>query len=428
MSESKLKFEDLTFGKAVKDLALASYITSTNEYYSKLNDLLNEKFEAPLFVDTNVLLRYYRTSLKYRSALLDFFNKIKENIFLTYTVQVEFVRNREDVIDQFISISLNKFRKDFETKFINGLEVYSRDIQSHLDDFPEIEDSIKAIQNSVAKTYSDLSEKIAVIEEQLKGLKKNDDYLNMLSETHMRAGFNEKDTTILKQQFDHFSKELGKDKSDRENKTASIFPGYLDIGKKEANPYGDYIIFHEIIHYMLEKQTDAILLTFDTKGDWIQKNGEAHSHYIQIAHSLTGKHLFIIDAERYFSDKLKNNFAPVTLDAYNEQFYQRRNFHTYAIEFFAYLNSVLGSENLSRIDLRKSTYVEVVEMVNMLIENNVLPNKYTDIIQIFWDSLGDMEYPTADEATKLNAAIGFLQVVYFDRFSKSERIRSGLDA
>jgi hypothetical protein len=58
--------------------------------------------------------------------------------------------------------------------------------------------------------------------------------------------------------------------------------------------------------------TDAILLSFDTKGDWIRENGEAHSHYIQIVNSLTGKQLFILDGDRYFSDRLKNSFAPVS--------------------------------------------------------------------------------------------------------------------
>jgi hypothetical protein len=63
---------------------------------------------------------------------------------------------------------------------------------------------------------------------------------------------------------------------------------------------------------MIEHKTDAVLLSYDVKGDLIQTNGEPHSRYIQIVHRITGHHLFIIDAERYFKDVLNKNFDPVS--------------------------------------------------------------------------------------------------------------------
>jgi len=312
MSKSEFNFEDITFGKRVNSLCLESYIKSISGYNTKLPTALSSNHQLPIFLDTNVLLRYYETSLKYRDKLLRFFSDRIEQIVLTNEVQKEFVRNREDTIERFISQSLSSFKKDYETKFVNGFTSYLNDIKTHLDDFPEIGESINDIQSKVSETYNNLNDKINNIKGELKGLKGKDEYLNLFLKAKMLSSLDDDNIKLLKEQFNHLGKQLDEAKKDRENKTASIFPGYLDKKRKGKNPYGDFIIFHEILKYIKENNTDAVLLTFDAKGDWIKENREAHSHYIQIVYEATGHHIFIIDAEEYFEQNLNTNFAPVT--------------------------------------------------------------------------------------------------------------------
>ncbi|PVV55718.1 PIN-like domain-containing protein, partial [Chryseobacterium sp. HMWF035] len=83
------------------------------------------------------------------------------------------------------------------------------------------------------------------------------------------------------------------------NKTRTIFPGLGDIKDKPDDPYGDFIIYHEMMKYMLSKNTEIIFLTFDnTKGDWMSKSKAPYIHYVENMYINTNEIIYILDAER----------------------------------------------------------------------------------------------------------------------------------
>ncbi|MFT7452098.1 MAG: hypothetical protein ACI9VN_002828, partial [Patescibacteria group bacterium] len=103
-------------------------------------------------------------------------------------------------------------------------------------------------------------------------------------------------------------KEFDDLKTNRTSATLS-FPGMGDITAKPNFPYGDYFLFHEILKYVVEQNTDAVFLTFDVaKEDWLQKDKQAHQHYIYKTYTINQKVIFILDANAFFQKKYDTSF------------------------------------------------------------------------------------------------------------------------
>ncbi|MEL6251959.1 MAG: PIN-like domain-containing protein, partial [Bacteroidota bacterium] len=110
----ELQIETISFGTIVKDLKLKEYVDSIELYKSNFKKTLELKEETPIFIDTNILLRYYSISFSNRKILFDFFKKYKRRIFVTSQVQKEFVKNREDIIGRFFNETLDKLEEKAE--------------------------------------------------------------------------------------------------------------------------------------------------------------------------------------------------------------------------------------------------------------------------------------------------------------------------
>ena len=221
-------------------------------YFDHLNAALSLEKNIPIFLDTNIFLRYYSRSSKQKELLHHFLLKRKEQILISRQVELEFVKNRKGVRERHLQITLGKKKRSLKD---TGLILV-----------PEFK-SLDNLKNEEIK--------------------------------------------FLKEEFDSMRNEIDPQKIKSEiKKSNKVFPGIGDISDKTSNSYGDYILFHEMIKYAKRHQEDVVFLTFDsTKGDWLNFNKEPNIHYIQRVYEITSKSIFIIDAHEFFE-----NFFSISLD------------------------------------------------------------------------------------------------------------------
>lgn len=314
--DMSIAIKDLSFANKLKEFSINSYVDSLSKYRSSLEKTLELKTRTPIFLDTNILLRYYSVSFKSREILLNFLTKYKTRIYLTAQVQKEFIKNREEVIERYFEETLSKLSSGFKDDIINKIKAYTDRNKVLLDDFYFLDDKLSKLSNEASKTLEQLTKEIEIIKNKLPETKYNDDLLTVIKGMNLLNNLSEEDTKHLCSEYDILKKglDIAKLKSEM-NKPQRAFPGVADLIEKPDNPYGDYIIYHEIVKFMKVKSTDAILITYDTtKGDWLTENKEAHSHYIQTAYLATSKSMFFVDADRFFDKHLKHHFESLLKD------------------------------------------------------------------------------------------------------------------
>ena len=102
--------------------SLAKYSECLATYSKNFDNEISLKTKSPIFLDTNVLLRYYSISFTAREKLYDFIHTNKARIILSSQVQYEFLKNREDVIQKFFEQVTNKIPKDFNSDVVNKMK------------------------------------------------------------------------------------------------------------------------------------------------------------------------------------------------------------------------------------------------------------------------------------------------------------------
>ena len=304
-----LSIDKISFATKLKELNISSYAESIKIYLEAVENAIELKSDIPIFIDTNILLKYYSISFISRKTLFNFLKKHKKRIFITSQVQKEFVKNREDIIERFFNETLEKLEGNFKDEIKNKAQSYVERNKILFEDFPIFEKKINSLIQDIEKAQEQLEKEIADIKSRLNETKYQDEFLSLTLEMNLIDILSEEDTKFLKTEFDILKKSVDISKIKNEIcKPQNAFPGMMDIKEKPENPYGDYLIFHEILKYLNDNNTDAIFLTYDTtKGDWIKENKEPHNHYIQTCYLATGKTLFFLDAERFFNKHLKRH-------------------------------------------------------------------------------------------------------------------------
>ena len=139
------------------------------------------------------------------------------------------------------------------------------------------------------------------------------------------------------------------------------FPGVADLLEKEENEHADYIIFHEIMKFMEEKNTDAIFLTFDTtKGDWMKGDKHPLLHYVHNCYLNTGKLLFILDADRTLNDVLKISIEPLLDEESFESIFIGLWNDLVSIASSAAIEKGISTDYYTNPDMRK-IFIELIE-------------------------------------------------------------------
>lgn len=209
-----------------------------------------------LTVDTNVLLDLYRYNQNTRKALLESLNLFNGRAWISNQVAEEFFRNRNGVILS----STNSFN-DAERNLAELTKVVEEPIKK-LKSNRTISDSIGKI---VEQSFEEAIKNAAAEIENLKSL-----YPDYLKEDPVLENicslFNSNVGAPFEQEI--FPEILKEAKRRKENK---IPPGFKDSGKEGDKPYGDYVMWKQILNYIKDVQKPLIFVTSEEKEDWWEK-------------------------------------------------------------------------------------------------------------------------------------------------------------
>jgi hypothetical protein len=299
-------------------------------YHEKFLEALDlEKNSIPIILDTNVLLGYYGMSQDDKNKFIDFLNENKDRVFLTSQVQEEFLRNRRKVINEEFFKPLKTIPEEFIkmyqdakhkfTSFFNDNKVILRN------NYPTIWKLLSQKEQKLNEIFADeeilgdsLAEEVKITRRKYQDAHFLDELLETCTNLKVTPPLNDKEVEFLKKQYDALAKKY-KDVNQLEMKEKITFPGWGDNSGKE-DPYGDFIIFHEILKFMFGEKDglnkkDVIFLTCDEKkGDWFHKERLPIIHYIEKAFLLTDKSLFIIHPDQ----PLKISFKKISQSKHQE--------------------------------------------------------------------------------------------------------------
>jgi hypothetical protein len=294
-------------------------------YTDNLEKALKLEGNIPIFLDTNVLLDYYTMSFQEREKLEKFLLEHKERIFVTQQIEKEFLRNRIEKINSFYT-SLSRVKNDFD-RIKQDIDDFKRSIINKFggfltgkilkNDYPELQEELESLKGDLQVNLrlfsesSDLEKRIdekakhieevvdSILEEN-KDMQIYDEALEIFATFNTTKALQEDEIRFIESQYDQLSTEY--EALSREDKESYLyqytFPGRSDKNKKDY-PYGDFIIYHEILKYCREHQTNAIFLTSDvTKKDWLTEDKKPYVRYIEKTYLNTEHVIFILDAER----------------------------------------------------------------------------------------------------------------------------------
>lgn len=281
-----------------------------SNYKSNIDKVVKLEGDIPVFLDSNVFLKSYSISFKAREKLMEFFEKYKSRIHITNQVQLEFIKNREDIIERFFDDITNGLPNNFKQGILNKFSSFLEKNKTILVDYENFESELQNIKTKLEGLHESLNKGVQSRKGENNNLILDDPFLNIFSNCNCHS----KETNIVENAMTDFktlASKIDKDKIDSEiKKPRKAFPGIGDIKQKPQNPYGDYIIFHEIMKYANDNSSDIIFLTYDTtKGDWMKFNKNPHIHYIENFYLNTGQMIYILDAKRVLEDNLKLKFT-----------------------------------------------------------------------------------------------------------------------
>ena len=315
-------------------------INITNQAIKKYSDNLEvaSKLEnnIPIFVDTNVLLDYYKISFSERAELYKFFEQNKKNIYITKQIEDEFLKHRIDHIRSYRK-SLDEFVNAFknikleierlEKGEIKGFDHYLEENKILKNDYQDLREELTAIRDDIKSDIAELIEtkeyknlilekerKIEEIKNRLEGqteIERNDKILEIFAEFKVVKSLTKDEKSFLKSQFDDLNKEYSKIKDDQNLNWKFTFPG---CGENKNDPYGDFFIYHEMLKFMYENNKDAVFLTNDIeKNDWLYRKKKEllpYTHYLTKTFVNTNQIIFIFQAK----DKIRVSYAAIYSD------------------------------------------------------------------------------------------------------------------
>lgn len=308
-------------------------------YSNKLEDEITLETETPIFLDTNVLLDYYKLSFSERKSLIKYFEENKNRLYITHQVQQEFLRHRVNHIKSYLN-SVEEFVKAYRNirseidnlkkGIIKGFDHYlnnnrilkndHQDLHTELKNLNEtLQEKLRGLFNEtdLEKQLEEKEQRIEEIKKRLEGdadIERKDPLLNVIATFNFLPKLDEKEIKFIQELYSKLESEYSKVKSDQNEFYKKTFPG---AGDKKEDPTGDLIIYHEILKFLKQSTTDAIFLTNDTeKNDWLlRKKADLvpFSHYIINTHLNTNQSLYIFQSR----DKLLLTYNSIYIDDSN---------------------------------------------------------------------------------------------------------------
>lgn len=320
--------KEFTFHKTGWDIpttqaALSHYNSNKKEYANWLYDS-----DIKIFLDTNILINLYTISQSQRKQLLKFLKKNQNRIYLTEQVSKEYLKHRlskaqgirdaykclsnqyKDVLESTLK-NLRNALKNFETFssksiIIDDLPDTSAALQTFCDKIRSVftltEDLENELQNDSTAIIDSFDRETGNI---ISGLQYEyvDPILDIIANLNVLPSLEPEELSYLKESYDTLLDEFNSVKDDKAKKDAATFPGCGDRKKNsnEQSPYGDFIIYHEMLKFIKEQQEDVLFITRDiTKSDWIRLDKRPFVHYIIDMYGHTQHLIFIIPANEFF--------------------------------------------------------------------------------------------------------------------------------
>ena len=305
-----MKEQPLSFINCINKTNIETHKLVLNKYKSKFDDIVNLKDETPIFLDANVLLKSYSISFEARANLLKFYQDFKSKIFISQQVQIEFTKNREDIIERFFEDVTKGLPDSFNKNIINHFKSFLENNKTILVDYKDFEKKLQQIESELTKLSDSLNNDTKQKKDENRDILLNDAFLEIFSQCKCLES-NSELIDKAKKDFNDLKKTINLDKIDSEiKKIGKAFPGLGDIKQKPDNPYGDFILYYELMEFAKSNKKDIIFLTYDTtKGDWMKMNKQPHIHYIENFYLNTGQIIYILDAKRIFQESLKIDFT-----------------------------------------------------------------------------------------------------------------------
>ena len=196
-------------------------------------------------VDANVLLNMYAYSETTRDKLLSLLEALKERLQMPHQFALEYQRNRvkaimeqikncADVEKQLRHLYENQFEPKLKHPFLND---------EMLTDFNKIRDALCNSRKNLEAlfTFDPYHDRVTTLFEGKVGKAPTSEELRKLHE-------------VAKERF-----------------AAQVPPGYADVKDKgEADAYGDYVGWAQVLSLAKEATSPTILVTDDAKNDWWQ--------------------------------------------------------------------------------------------------------------------------------------------------------------
>jgi hypothetical protein len=244
--------------------------------------------ECIFVLDANVLLSLYRYSDSTRSELLQVFDALADRLWIPNQVAYEYLNNRLTVIGEQSKIYDDAIKK---------IEALRKSLENNNQHPFVSKDTLSASIGIFEKLIAELNENKSIHEKRINNDEIKDQLEQLLADKVGKTFTKEKTEEII-----------AKGKARYEEK---IPPGYCDI-KKGGNstlfldickPYGDYIVWLQLIDKSKADEKPIIFITGDVKEDWwLLFNGKTIGPQPQLVEeflSLTEKSFYMYPPDRF---------------------------------------------------------------------------------------------------------------------------------
>jgi predicted nucleic acid-binding protein len=344
--------------------SIRASVAALENFTRNFENVVSLKGDMPIFLDTNILLSYYGMAASEKEKLIRFFLQNKSKLHLTNQVQNEYLGNREKIIATELFAPLNNLANDLENACTRVTNEFSTQLNKSKrilsKDYPEVWNKLQKAQVGLPKVLEaegalkELRDLLSATTRDYKDISFSDDLLRACAQLNILDPLSSEEIAYIEKLFDQLidQQKLASD----EKRPFPPFPGQGDIRGKDY-PYGDFIIFHEILKFMKQHDRDAIFLTNEkSKGDWMGADRNPHTHYIELAHALTGKMLFILHAEGPLKLSMENIHGKVNFDPTVVR--ESPVLNIYHAKHFGF---VYGRPNEEGLFFHKSSFINPVE-------------------------------------------------------------------
>lgn len=317
-----LHFRGEGFSISCMQNALKAY----NDGKKTIKEWLQSK-DIPIFLDTNVLLNIYMTAIPERESMLKFLEDNNERIYLTGRVQQEFDKHRLVFIDKYcknLTVKASAVRnaiKSFDIQLASKASELRNALMvtEFIDSFPESDAKITALKNwfdTNNPITEDCKTELAKLDDikntfnteygklyDRANLELHDPILETLSKTILQKERTPDEIKYTQDLFTKLQDRYNAKKSERAEYLRFPGSGENKEPEKKEEPWGDLLIYHEMISTMLTLGTDALFITNDSsKLDWMKKSSEPYGYYIADTYQNTGHILYILKYADFFAE------------------------------------------------------------------------------------------------------------------------------